>query len=274
MDTSEVSFGGDAEPVEGDAEPSQGEPNDDLSLASPFLEKIPAQDRAIVGRYIKDWDAGVTKKFQEIHGQYKPYKALGPPEQLQQYVNFANNFRADPENVFRLMWQGMQEQYGEDFNKELLRVLQLEEAAMSEDYGSQPEQQQYAPEQPDPTQIQLQNMAQELEDMRSWKESQEQERVSQQEAQQLDGVLTAMHTKYGDFDDNWILVRLAEHGNVAQAVQEWNQMIGKYSQGTQRQAPKVMGGQGGVPNGQVQADKLRGKDRREVVAQMLEGLGQ
>jgi hypothetical protein len=273
MDTSEVSFGGDA--IENGDSPSQDEPTEDLSLASPFLEKIPAQDRAIVGRYIKDWDAGVTKKFQEIHGKYKPYTTLGPPEQLQQYVNFANNFRADPENVFRLMWQGMQEQYGEDFNKELLRVLQLEEAAMSEDYAPQPEyQQQYAPEQPDPTQIQLQNMAQELDGLRSWKESQEQERTSQQEAQQLDGVLTAMHTKYGDFDDNWILVRLAEHGNVAQAVQEWNQMIGKYSQSSPRQAPKVMGGQGGVPNGQINADKLRGKDRRAVVAQMLEGLGQ
>jgi hypothetical protein len=273
MDTSEVSFGGN-ESYEGDSEPSQNEPSEDLSLASPFLEKIPAQDRAIVGRYIKDWDAGVTKKFQEIHGQYKPYKALGPPEQLQQYVNFANNFRADPENVFRLMWQGMQEQYGEDFDKELLRVLQLEEDGMSEEYQYAPEEQQYAQQEEDPTQIQLQNMAQELEDMRSWKESQEQEQVNQQEAQQLDGVLSAMHTKYGDFDDNWILVRLAEHGNVAQAVQEWNQMIGKYSQGTQRQAPKVMGGQGGVPNGQIKTDELRGKARRETVAQMLEGLGQ
>jgi hypothetical protein len=171
------------------------------------------------------------------------------------------------------MWQGMQEQYGEDFDKELMRVLQLEEAMSNyEPEYEQPEYEQ--PYQEDPTQIQLQNMAQEMEELRSWRESQEQEKVSQQEAQQLDGVLTAMHTRYGDFDDNWILVRLAEHGNVAQAVQEWNQMIGKYSQSAPRQAPKVMGGQGGVPNGQVKTESLRGKDRREIVNQMLEGLGQ
>jgi hypothetical protein len=251
---------------------TNGEANissEDLSLASPFLNKIPPEDRAVVARYIKEWDAGVTKKFQEYSGKLKPYEALGPYDEIQQYVNFANNFRRDPENVFRLMWQGIQDQYGDDAEQEIMRILQLEaEMSDEQDYGYEENGE------PDPNEVFQQNVSQELEDLRAWRENFEMQQQSAEENQQLDGVLNAMHTRYGDFDDNWILVRLAEHGNIEQSIKEWNAMIGKYTQnGSQRQAPKVMGGQGGVPNEQVDVKQLRGKDRRSTVAAMLESLG-
>jgi hypothetical protein len=130
-------------------------------------------------------------------------------------------------------------------------------------------------EEPDPNEVFQNNVAQELEELREWRNNFEAEQQSAEENRQLDGVLNAMHTRYGEFDDNWILVRLAEHGNIEQSIKEWNAMIGKYTQnGSQRQAPKVMGGQGGVPNEQVDVKQLRGKDRRSTVAAMLERLGQ
>ena len=66
-------------------------------LASPFLAKIPPQDSAVVARYIKDWDAGVTKKFQEYSGKLKPYQQYGTPEEIQKYYNLANNLRTNPQ---------------------------------------------------------------------------------------------------------------------------------------------------------------------------------
>ena len=264
MDPSEVSFGGETSVEE--VLPSQQEPEVE-SLASPFLSKVPVQDRDVVGRYIKEWDAGVTKKFQEYSGKLKPYEALGPAEEIQRYVNFVKNFQQDPENIFRLMYYGLQEQYGEEFEPELLRILQLEAIPMNEEP-------QVTPEEHDPNQVFQQNVVQELEELRAWREEQVQAQQSAEENAQLDNVLGMMHNKFGAFDDNWILTRLADHGNVEQAIKEWHQMIGTYSQGTQRQAPKVMGGQGGVPAEQVNTKDLRGKDRREIVANMLQAIGE
>ena len=64
-----------------------------------------------------------------------------PVEELQKYVNLANNFTRDPENVFRVMWNMFQQQYPDDFDKQLARILQFEEEAMSEDYDQQGEYQ-------------------------------------------------------------------------------------------------------------------------------------
>jgi DNA-binding transcriptional MerR regulator len=273
VDPAAISFGGSDNGDSSNIEPSQAEPQEDLSLASPFLAKIPAQDREVVGRYVKDWDAGVTKKFQDYSGRLKPYENLGVPiEELQKYINLARNFQADPENVFRIMWNGLQEQYGDGFDQELARILQLEAEDMSDD------QEFYAGgdyEEPDPNEIFQQNVSQELEEFREWRQNLEAQQQSAEENAQLDNVLDMMHNRFGDFDDNWVLVRLAEHGNVQQAMQEWKQMLGKYNQtGAQRQAPKVLGGQGGVPVDQVNAKKLRGQDRRNAVMAALEGLGE
>ena len=259
-----VEFGNGSEPVGSEEIPEE------YSLASPFLNGMPEEHRTLLSPYVKKWDGQVTKKFQDYSNMLKPYQALGPVEELQKYSNFANNFRQDPEGLFRLMWNGLQEQYGDDFQSELLRILELqEEQEMSEDYGYSGEEEQ--PVGPDPNEAFQQNVMQELNELREWRanfERQQEEAVGQE---QLDSVLDQMHTAYGDFNDDFITLELSKHGDVAQAMQAWNELIGKYSsqQTPQRQAPKIMGGQGGVPSGQVDTDKLRGNQRRDAVANML-----
>jgi hypothetical protein len=215
---------------------------------------------------VKQWDGQVTKKFQDYSSKLKPYQALGAPEELQKYYNFAQNFRQDPEGLFRLMWQGLEEQYGENFQTELARILEIQqEQAMSDE-------QEYEEEEAAPEVDQFQeNVMKELNELREWRsnfERQQQEQIGQQ---QLDDVIDQMHTAYGDFNDDFIVMELSKHGNVQQAMQAWNTLIGKYSsqQAPARQAPKIMGGQGGVPSGQVDTDKLRGSDRKQAVANML-----
>jgi hypothetical protein len=248
------------------------EPAEDLGLASPFLSNIPAADRAVVGRYIKDWDAQVTKKFQSYAERVKPYEALGKVDEITPYVNFARNFQRDPEAVFRLMWNGLQEQYGDQFDTELARILQLEmEEAMSDEYDGQ-EYEDQGVEGYDPNEVFQQNVVEELGSFRQFMEDYQANQLRAEEEKQLDGVLTAMHQHYGDFDDDWVLQRIAVHGNVQQAHNEWKAMVAKYGggQGTPRQAPRVMGGQGGVPSNNVDPSKVRGKDRRQLVANLLE----
>ena len=158
------SFNVEEEPV--GQETSQGPvgaPEEDLSLASPFLNKIPASDRTVVGRYIKDWDAGVTKKFQDYSSRIKPYEALGAVEELQQYRNFALNFRQNPEYMFKLMWEGLQQQYGEQFDAALSKNSRTRGQEMS-DNGYEQEQE-VGQEGPDPNEVFQQNVIQELEEL-------------------------------------------------------------------------------------------------------------
>ena len=250
----------------------ESESADDLSLASPFLSKVPANDRAVVGRYVKDWDAGVTKKFQEYSGKLKPYEALGPVEELIKFRNLAMNLRQNPEGFFRIMFEGFQEQYGDDFESNLARILGLEEAMSDQDYNNG-EYYEEGSEEPDPNELFQQNVMQELEELRAWREEQETAALQAEENQQLNAVLSALHQKFGDFDDDGVLVQIAKHGNPIQAVQEWRQMVSRYSQnGAQRQAPVVMGGQGGVPSEKVETNGLRGAERKAAVMNMLAGL--
>jgi hypothetical protein len=260
----EVTFGSE-EPVEstnGDVE--------EYSLANPFLNGMPEEHRTLLSPYVKKWDGQVTKKFQDYSNRLKPYEALGPVEELQKYYNFANNFRSDPETLFRLMWKGLEEQYGDSFQQELLRILEIEQE-MSDDYESVEE----APEAPvgrDPALEQFQNsVMQELNELREWRANFEQSQEEAMGQEQLDDVLGQMHNAFGDFNDDFIVMELAKHGDVQQAMKAWNALIGKYSsqQAPARQAPKIMGGQGGVPSGQVDTDKLRGADRKQAVANML-----
>ena len=243
------------------------------SLASPFLERIPAQDRDVVGRYIKEWDSGAQKKFREYQGRIKPYSELGSVEDLTKYRNFALGFQQNPEMMFKLMWEGLQQQYGDDFETHLMRILELQ----AEQEGQQQmadEQyypgQEYQQEEPDP----LGEVTSKLDQMETWIKERETAEREQLEQSKLNELLGQMHEKFGEFDDTWILTRLADGRTIPQALQDWQQMVAKYSQGTQRQAPVVMGGQGGVPSSQVDAAKLRGKDRRTAVEALLAGLEQ
>ena len=87
-------------PIEG-----QGE----ASLSSDFLANVPESDRAVVSRYIKDWDSGVTKKFQEIHGQYEPYKQLGDVDKLRQAVEVYDLLDNSPEIIYETLKQHFSE---------------------------------------------------------------------------------------------------------------------------------------------------------------------
>jgi hypothetical protein len=248
-------------------ESSSAEPEESYSLASPFLNGMPEEHRTLLSPYVKQWDGQVTKKFQDYSSKLKPYEALGPVDELQKYYNFAQNFRNDPEGLFRLMWKGLEEQYGDNFQTEIARILEIQQEQEMSDETEYEYEEESAPVD---DQFQ-QNVLKELNELREWRSNFEKAQEDQIGQQQLDGLIDQMHTAYGDFNDDFIVMELSKHGDVQQAMQAWNSLIGKYSsqQAPQRQAPKIMGGQGGVPSGQVDTDKLRGADRKAAVANML-----
>jgi len=247
--------------------------DEDLSLANPFLNEVEASHRAIVAPYIKKWDAGVTKKFQEYAAQRKQYEALGSYEDLQRFTNFARGLSQNPEKAFAALWNHYQETYGDEFEQHLPRLLGIAEDAMSEDFNDQ-EFEDTDNGAPDEQTVIQQNLLSEVEQLREWKENFETQQQEAEQNRQLDNLLGQMHNQFGDFDDRWILLQLSEHGDPNRAIKEWNEFVGKVSQnGSQRQAPKIMGGQGGVPSGQVDPTKLKGMERRKAVQDALSAIG-
>jgi len=240
-------------PIGTDGSESQSNPDD---LANPFLAKIPEVDRNVVAKYIKDWDAGVTRRFQQIHQEYAPYKQLGAdPEELQGAWALQQMINEDPARVYELLGQivnqgqepqGQQQQqmplqneFGEDlppaFIEKFTKMEQMIEAMAGQFLQSQEAQQQ------------------------------------QQEDAALDEYLGELHDQFGDFDEDWVLSKMLKGMDGAQAVEQYGQWIQK--QINERMSGKrpvpVLGGGGAVPTNGVDPRKLDSKQTVDLVAQML-----
>jgi hypothetical protein len=70
------------------------------------LAAIPAEYHNQIIPTLREWDGGVTRKFQEIHKQYEDYKPYEDfvkqgldPSFVQQSVQLANELQADPRNT-------------------------------------------------------------------------------------------------------------------------------------------------------------------------------
>jgi hypothetical protein len=100
------------------------------------------------------------------------------------------------------------------------------------------------------------------------------DRTAAQEAEEmaeLDSVMDSLHNAHGDFDDRWVLSRIAGGVDPEQAVQEYAEWYNELVSSQQKPyVPPIMGGSGAVPSGQVDVTKLGREDTRKMVANILE----
>jgi len=247
-------------PVDTGIDQGQGE----ASLSSDFLNNVPDSDRAVVSRYIKDWDAGVTKKFQEIHGQYEPYKQLGDVEKLRQAVEVYDLLDNSPE----IIYETLKQHFGE----------------VQPQVPVSPQTPPVQPTQPNP-QIQqalepfLTPLQQKLEQQQGLMEKMAQVILQgtqrEQEAAEdraLDQYLSELEQRHGKFDQRAILMGLYEGKDGDQAVKEWQDSIAQYSQPQQRNSvpPPLMGGT--TPSDTVDIGSMSDKDIRALTANVFASL--
>lgn len=229
-------------------------PVNDDSIANPFLNGIPEQDRAIVAKYVKDWDSNVTKRFQSIHEQYQPYKDLGDVESIQRAMDIINLLENDP-HTFAENLANVLSQLGED-DEEF-----DEDNDMSDDYQLSGDQE---PDELSELKTTVQSLAQTI----------EQERQARQEAadmEELDNYIKQLHTTHGDFDDDYVLVQMSRGLDPEKAIEKYNSMIEeKINSRRKSTPPPLISGQGGVQSGQVDPSKLSSADRKAYVAAMLQ----
>jgi hypothetical protein len=242
-------------------------PSPDDSVITDYLKGIPDQDRAIVEKYVKPWDANVTKKFQSIHDSYKDYKPFKEQgissADLDKAYRLFSGLRADPVAAYKYIQQELINRFGPDFDKDGKVPEEVEQEVEEEfDLTQLPEQYQRM----------FENMQSEIGEFKTWREQQEQAKQDEEENKQIDSIIDTMHNLYGEFDDRWILLQLADGAMPEQAIASWKQftegIIG--SQSSRPAPPRIPGGQGGIPNDQVDVTKLDGPDRRKLIADILE----
>lgn len=257
-----VSFG---EPTEQAPPPEQTESSD--SLLPGFLKNIPDQDRAIVEKYTKDWDAGVTKRFQSIHDDYKtklqPYQDLGDPDALRMAYEFASRVAGDPVAAYMAMQQALQA------NPELWAQIESQGNPQMETF--QDEQPDYGEQMSPQVQQMFEQMQNELAELKQGREQDQTSREEERQMAEFDAFIQNLHTEHGDFDDDWVLLQMARGVAPLVAVQNYKEKFAgvQNSQSPKAVAPPIIGGQGGIPSDQVDVSKLRGQDRRNLVEEIL-----
>lgn len=251
--------GGGQAPAQGQQTPQAQPPaqpaQDGSGLVSPFLERVDPADRAIVEKYVKDWDGGVTRKFQELHGQLEPYQQLGAdPQTLEQAVQLMQMIDSEPEKVLGLLQQAIGDGKGDPQGQE--------EPQQGDDWQSQL---------PPQFMDKFNQFEQVLEMMAgNFVEQRESAKFAEEDAA-LESVMTELKTKHGDFDEDYVLTKIASGMEPEAAVQGYQKAI--QSQVNTRAAtpnvPKILGGGGAAPQQVTDITKASSKDVKNLVANIL-----
>lgn len=250
------------------------------SLSSGFLANVPDADRAVVERYVNDWDANVTRKFQEIHSQYAPYKELGDPQQLQEAMQVYQLLDQNPEVIYEALQQhfasqqqpGQQQQMFPPPGQQQQFQQQTQQTPQQGFVPGQQNQQQPGVVPPElanylsPLQQQLQQQQQMLQSVAQVIVTQNQQQQQQQEDAMLDTYLADLKQKHGDFDEQYVLVQIYNGIDGDQAVQQWKDTLNQYANqnaGNGLPNPPAALSGGSAPSESVDLGKI---DRKDVVS--------
>ena len=255
------------------------------SLYEEYLADIDDEvQRKLLEPRVKDWDARVTKRFQAIHEEYKPYKESGLTAQsIGQAAQLYQMLQSDPQRVFYTLAEAL---------PELAQQL-IQERAQQYGYSQQPVQPQVQPQgngqaaldpyaDLDPTVAQHLQSLQERHDKQTqllsgvaqYLYNQQQQQTTAQQDAQLDFLLQGLRQQYGDYDENYVLTMMHAGMNPDQAVQQWKQTlqqaVNNVSRATpQEPGPPFLGGGSAPPGQQFDPATATSKDVQALVASAL-----
>ena len=233
---------------------------DDYSeFAQGILSAIPDSDRPTVAKYVKQWDGNVTKQFQKIHEDYKPYKELGDLEDVQTAMYYTSMLQNDPIAYVKTIIQACEE-----------AGMPIDDLFPSQG-GDDNEGGGIDPSTGIPKEVQ--NELTQLRNMVSTMYGQfQQDLTTRQEQQQLDEFdrfLKSMHSTHGEFDDDWVSLQIERGVDPEKAIGMFKENFPGYGSQNRRPAPTLISGNGTIRRDQVNPGKMSTAERKDYVGQIL-----
>ncbi len=241
-------------PVEGAVEPQQ----ETKAPWADYLEPLPDSVRPLVEPTFRKWEADTTRKFQEVHSQYEPFKPyqeilpeFGNPDNARAALEVMRVLNEDPEQLYNILVE--QFGFGSDAGEQ----------------GSEDTETGETDETVDPRFKEVEETTNMLAEL--YLEQQRQAEEAAEDAK-LDQLLTEAKNKYGDmWDEEWVLAHMEVGLSPDEAMQKYQDKFGKFIQPSPPApvAPAILGGGGGLPASSIDPGSLSNKERRALVAQML-----
>lgn len=263
--TGEVGEGGQGSGEEQQQQQQTQEP--DYSLANGFLSEIENEEhRKLLEPYVQKWDAGVTRRFQELHSKYRPYEEFGPVEEVQQMRQIYQALDKNPEGFFQLLAQQL------GYN--------LEDTPAGQGTGEQgPGEQEGSQLPPEFQTIQQQVMQQQqvLQTVAEMLLNQHKTAAEQQEDAELDSYFSNLKKELGDFDESYVASRMMNGETGEQAVKAFQKMVQdrvNQSVGQRSDVVPILSGGGNVPGEVKDVRELSSGDVKKVVAEALAAANQ
>lgn len=252
------------------------EPPGGNSFDHPFLQEIPEEHRETFAPYVQKWDANTTRKFQELHSQYDPYKDFVEnqidPGALTQAYQLYELLNTEPQTLWASLNQIAQQEGWMNGQQGLPGTGEL---------GGEDDPFQGLPpalkQQWDAREAQIQQLTQ-FAEIAAGKLLSQEEQVEQRQAdQELESNLQNWHKEFGDFDDAYVMKELAIGANIEQAVASYKNFVQTLMQqqelagrGPGAAAPRVLAGGGVIPGSGTDITKASNKDVTSLVASFLD----
>lgn len=227
-----------------------------------FLEVIPSQLHSQVTPHLQKWDQNYQNGIQKVHSQYEPYKFLVenevPADNVQYGINLVNAIENNPQEVLK----ALQEWIGEE--------SEGEEAPVAEQTSEQGQETPEWLQHPEFKQMKdtVTNLATTLQQER---DQQEQAKINQQ----IEKELTDLKTEFGDYDEEWVLIKASNDPNgdlkaAVQAYKNFEKAAIERAQQANTNAPPVLPSGSAPVTQQLNPSTLDDKGRRNLVTQLLQ----
>lgn len=230
------------------AQPDAGQGGDTGGTPwSAYLERIPEEARAQVEPVFKDWDANVTRRFQDLSAESKrwePFEQAGlggyDPQALAQLVQFAQ--MAEDPAAYNEWLRGQAEAAG------LLRSQ-----PEAEDAYIDPAIEQLIKQQLGPVQQQMQQFT-------AWQQQQDFAAAQRTQAEQISTQLAELRRQHGEYPQDFVEKLTANYiatdprNAVSRAFADYQQLAGEIEKGVfasklaQPATPEVTGAADAVPS--------------------------
>lgn len=241
-------------------EESQGQPEGGYSsFVQEILKDAPKEHVSIMEPYLKRFDAGSTRRFQDLSNKFKHYEPLGWDEETtQQMAEVYRVLNEEPESLYEAL-------------KDLLEV---EAQNQSESEGGESDQ----AIQGFPTEwkSQLDQQQQVLEAMATLFLQEQTAKQEATEDSELDTYLGQLKAEYGDFDEEYVLTKISNGSDGEAAVKSYFKIVqdhvNRANSVTDGLPPVSLSSAGGgaLPVGELQKlGQVPSKDIQNLIANVM-----